>query len=93
MKFWIAIKYQEKLDIKEDVDINKIREIATISANNDASIGELLANAYEKIGKDGVITMEENKGSDTYIKVVEGTQIERGFCSPYFINNSYSQNC
>ena len=80
-------------DIKEDVDINKIREIATISANNDASIGELLANAYEKIGKDGVITMEENKGSDTYIKVVEGTQIERGFCSPYFINNSDSQNC
>ena len=80
-------------EIKEDVDINKIREIATISANNDASIGELLANAYEKIGKDGVITMEENKGSDTYIKVVEGIQIERGFCSPYFINNSDSQNC
>mgnify|MGYP003289470913 CR=1 FL=1 len=86
-----VVKYIK--EIKEDVDINKIREIATISANNDASIGELLANAYEKIGKDGVITMEENKGSDTYIKVVEGTQIERGFCSPYFINNSDSQNC
>ena len=80
-------------DTKQEVDLNKIREIATISANNDASIGELLANAYEKIGKDGVITMEENKGSDTYIKIVEGTQIERGFTSPYFINNSDSQTC
>ena len=80
-------------DTKQDVDLNKIREIATISANNDSEIGELLANAYEKIGKNGVITMEENKGSDTYIKIVEGTQIERGFCSPYFINNSDSQNC
>jgi chaperonin GroEL len=80
-------------DIKEDVDLDKIREIATISANNDASIGELLANAYEKIGREGVITMEENKGSDTYIKIVEGTQIERGFASPYFINNSDAQTC
>lgn len=78
---------------KQDVDINKIREIATISANNDETIGELLANAYEKIGKDGVITMEENKGSDTYIKVVEGLQLERGFASPYFINNSDAQTC
>lgn len=80
-------------DIKENVDLNKIREIATISANNDSTIGELLANAYEKIGKEGVITMEENKGSDTYIKIVEGTQIERGFASPYFINNSDAQTC
>ena len=80
-------------DIKQDVDLNKIKEIATISANNDSSIGELLANAYEKIGKEGVITMEENKGSDTYIKIVEGTQLERGFASPYFINNSDAQTC
>jgi chaperonin GroEL len=80
-------------DIKQDVDLNKIKEIATISANNDSEIGELLANAYEKIGKDGVITIEENKGSDTYIKIVEGTKIERGFASPYFINNSEEQTC
>ena len=80
-------------EIKEEVDINKIREIATISANNDPAIGELLANAYEKIGNEGVITMEENKGSDTYIKIVEGVQIERGFASPYFINNSDAQTC
>lgn len=79
--------------IKQEVDIDKIREIATISANNDSTIGDLLANAYERIGKEGVITMEENKGSDTYIKIVEGIQIERGFCSPYFINNSDSQTC
>lgn len=79
--------------VKQEIDLNKIKQIATISANNDESIGDLLASAYEKIGKDGVITMEENKGSDTYIRVVEGTQIERGFASPYFINNSDSQTC
>lgn len=79
--------------VKQDVDLDKIREIATISANNDSTIGELLANAYEKISKEGVITMEENKGSDTYIKIVEGTQLERGFASPYFINNSDAQTC
>ena len=80
-------------NIKQDVDLNKIKEIATISANNDSEIGELLASAYEKIGKDGVITMEENKGSDTYIKIVEGIQIERGYASPYFVNNSEEQTC
>lgn len=80
-------------EIKQDVDINKIKEIATISANNDSSIGELLASAYEKIGKEGVITMEENKGSDTYIKIVEGKQIPRGLASPYFISNSEMQIC
>lgn len=79
--------------VKQEIDLNKIKQIATISANNDESIGDLLASAYEKIGNDGVITMEENKGSDTYIRVVEGTQIERGFASPYFINNSDSQTC
>ena len=79
--------------VKQEIDLNKIKQIATISANNDESIGDLLASAYEKIGNNGVITMEENKGSDTYIRVVEGTQIERGFASPYFINNSDSQTC
>lgn len=80
-------------DTKQEVDINKIREIATISANNDSEIGELLASAYEKIGKEGVITMEENKGAETEIKIVEGLQLDRGFASPYFITNSDSQVC
>lgn len=80
-------------ETKQDIDLNKIKEIATISANNDASIGELLATAYERIGKEGVITMEENKGSDTYIKIVEGTHINRGMASPYFITNSEMQVC
>ena len=79
--------------IKQEVDISKIREIATISANNDSSIGELLATAYERIGKEGVITMEENKGAETEIKIVEGMQLDRGFASPYFITNSDSQVC
>lgn len=80
-------------DTKQNVDLEKIREIATISANNDPTIGELLAEAYSKIGNEGIITMEENKGAETYIKYVEGTQIERGFASTYFINNTDLQTC
>ena len=79
--------------VKQEVDLDRIKQIATISANNDESIGNLLAEAYSKIGNEGIITMEENKGSDTYIKYVEGTQIERGFTSTYFINNTDLQTC
>lgn len=79
--------------VKQEVDLDRIKQIATISANNDESIGNLLAEAYSKIGNEGIITMEENKGSDTYIKYVEGTQIERGFASTYFINNTDLQTC
>lgn len=78
---------------KIEADLEKVKQIATISANNDSFIGNLIAEAYEKVGKNGVITMEENKGSDTYVKVVEGLQIQRGFTSPYFINNSDAQTC
>lgn len=80
-------------EVKQDIDLNKIKQIATISANNDSTIGELISEAYSKIGKEGVITMEENKGADTEIKIVEGMQLNRGYASPYFINNSDSQNC
>lgn len=79
--------------VKQEVDLDRIKQIATISANNDESIGNLLAEAYSKIGNEGIITMEENKGSETYIKYVEGTQIERGFASTYFINNTDLQTC
>ena len=79
--------------MKEDITLDRVKQIATISANNDYEIGELLAEAYSKIGKEGVITMEENKGADTEIKIVEGMQINRGYASPYFINNSDLQIC
>ncbi|MDT8414765.1 MAG: chaperonin GroEL [Flavobacteriaceae bacterium] len=66
----------------------KIKQIATISANNDDLIGDLIAQAFEKVGKEGVITVEEAKGTDTYVDVVEGMQFDRGYLSPYFVTNS-----
>merc|ERR1711904_638115 len=66
----------------------KIMQIASISANNDNTIGELIAQAFEKVGKEGVITVEEAKGTDTYVDVVEGMQFDRGYLSPYFVTNS-----
>lgn len=67
--------------------IEKIKQIATISANNDDLIGELIAEAFGKVGKEGVITVEEAKGTDTYVDVVEGMQFDRGYLSPYFVTN------
>ncbi|UYW00608.1 chaperonin GroEL [Flavobacterium agricola] len=65
----------------------KIKQIASISANNDEVIGELIAEAFGKVGKEGVITVEEAKGTDTYVDVVEGMQFDRGYLSPYFVTN------
>ncbi len=69
-------------------DISKIRQIGTVSANNDAEIGGLIATAMEKVTKDGVITVEESKSTDTYMEEVIGMQFDRGYLSPYFITNS-----
>ncbi len=66
----------------------KIKQVASISANNDETIGDLIAQAFEKVGKEGVITVEEAKGTDTYVDVVEGMQFDRGYLSPYFVTDS-----
>ncbi len=66
----------------------KIQQVASISANNDNTVGNLIAKAFEKVGKEGVITVEEAKGTDTYVDVVEGMQFDRGYLSPYFVTNA-----
>ena len=66
----------------------KIKQVASISANNDDTIGELIATAFGKVGKEGVITVEEAKGTDTYVDVVEGMQFDRGYLSPYFVTDA-----
>ena len=66
----------------------KIKQVAAISSNNDETIGDLIAQAFGKVGKEGVITVEEAKGTDTYVDVVEGMQFDRGYLSPYFVTDS-----
>jgi chaperonin GroEL len=66
----------------------KIKQVASISANNDETIGDLIAKAFTKVGKEGVITVEEAKGTDTYVDVVEGMQFDRGYLSPYFVTDA-----
>jgi chaperonin GroEL len=66
----------------------KIQQVASISSNNDSTIGELIAEAFGKVGKEGVITVEEAKGTDTYVDVVEGMQFDRGYLSPYFVTDA-----
>ena len=69
-------------------DYSKIEQVGTVSANNDGYIGKLIADAMSKVGRDGVITVEEAKGTDTEVKVVEGMQFDRGYISPYFMTNA-----
>ncbi len=93
---------EQALDIvkKELVKLSKpvqnqqeIAQVATISANNDKEIGDIIARAMEKVGKDGTITVEENKGFETTLDVVEGMNFDRGFLSAYFMTNSETQEC
>ncbi len=78
----------KKQSVRFGNDFSKIRQIGTVSANNDEEIGNLIADAMEKVTKDGVITVEESKGTDTYMEEVLGMQFDRGYLSPYFITNS-----
>ncbi len=86
----IAVVAALRKQSKEISDRNKIAQVATISANNDHTIGELIADAFEKVGKDGVITVEEARGTETMLEVVEGMQFDRGYLSPYFVTDAES---
>ncbi|MCF0243734.1 MAG: chaperonin GroEL [Bacteroidaceae bacterium] len=78
---------------KVDDNYDKIEQVATVSANNDPEIGKLLAEAFRKVSKDGVITIEESKSRDTHIGVVEGMQFDRGYLSSYFITDAEKMEC
>ena len=80
-------------DLSQDISSeDQLRQVATISANNDTEVGELIATAMEKVGRDGIVTIEESRTGETYLETVEGLQFDRGFKSPYFVtdNNTMS---
>ncbi len=83
-----VVDHLRKQSVAVGDNISKIQQVASISANNDESIGKLIAQAMTKVGKEGVITVEEAKGTDTTVEVVEGMQFDRGYVSPYFVTNS-----
>ncbi len=83
-----VVKNLKKMATEVGSDNSKIKQIATISANNDEAIGSLIAKAMKVVGNDGVITVEEAKGTETEVKTVEGMQFDRGYLSPYFVTNA-----
>jgi chaperonin GroEL len=88
-----AVTEELKKLAKSTKDKKEIAQVATIAANNDKTIGNLIAEAMEKVGKDGVITVEESKSADTVLDVVEGMQFDRGYLSPYFVTDPERMEC
>lgn len=88
-----VVDYIKENAEKVDDNYDKIEQVATVSANNDPEIGKLLAEAFRKVSKDGVITIEESKSRDTYIGVVEGMQFDRGYLSGYFVTDTEKLEC
>lgn len=87
------VDYIKKTSIEIGDDFNKIQQVATISANNDSEIGELITEAFRKVSKNGVITIEESKTPETTISIVEGMQLDRGYASPYFATDTETAEC
>ena len=81
-------------EMSQDISSEKqLRQVATISANNDEEVGELIATAMEKVGREGVVTIEESRTGETYLETVEGLQFDRGYKSPYFVTNNDNMSC
>jgi chaperonin GroEL len=86
----LIVEYLEENLSKEITDEEQLKQVATISANNDVEVGELISTAMDKVGRDGVVTIEESRTGETYLETVEGMQFSRGYKSPYFVTDNNS---